>query len=249
MARLDTHRVQIEPEFNQIVVTVGGQLVSSLVGDSPPFDNADYIFPAYRLVGELKCIEEDKLADPRMQEKFRRLWIKWRQQSLVSGAVPRVINLRSLPQLCQAEMYEVMAKPIRRRLQKANKQIRETKAALGLNDYRGVLFIANDGNLMFPPAAMIHAIQLSLHRDFREIRHFVFFTANLYLAARGINKPILCWISFDMDNNRSGPAETLYTDLYHRWVARHEDLTGIPAVKQELRDEDMEGFWFADFLR
>lgn len=151
--------------------------------------------------------------------------------------------------MCQAEMYETMGRPIKRRVQKANKQIRETKTALGVPEYRGVLFIANDGNFMFPPAAMIHSIQLSLQRDFREIRHFVFFTANMYLAIRGIARPVSCWISFDMDSETSSPAETLYADLYERWTRRHEEITGIRADTAELRDEDMEGFWFANYLR
>ena len=146
-------------------------------------------------------------------------------------------------------MYQVTGKSIRRRIQKANKQIRETKTALGLADYRGVLFIANDGNFMFPPAATNHAVQLSLQRDFREIRHFVFFTANMYLAMKGTDRPVLCWISFDMDNDKSSAAERLYEDLHIRWIRRHSEVTGIPAEIAELSDADMEGFWFGNYFR
>lgn len=242
-------RVVVEPEFDAIVAAAGGHLVRSLIDKSPPFDNADYVFHDHKLVAELKCVQEDKADDASTRAKFRRLWIKWRQRRLVSGSVPSSFNSRSLPAACQADMYDVMGKPIKRRIQKANKQIRETKVALGLSDYRGVLFIANDGNFMFPPAAMIHSIQLSLHRDFREIRHFIFFTANMYLAVRGIGRPVLCWISFDMDNDKSSPAEALYDQLYQHWIRRHEEITGIRADPAELRDEDMEGFWFANYIR
>jgi hypothetical protein len=242
-------KVQIEREFDSIVAASGGEIVRLSVGTSPAFDNADYIFHEYKLVAELKCLERDRLTDPAMQVKFRRLWINWRQRGLTSGPVPRTINSRSLPPICQREMYQVTGKPIRRRVQKANKQIRDTKAALRLQDYRGVLFIANDGNFMFPPAATIHALQLSLQRDFREIRHFVFFTANMYLAMKGKDRPVLCWISFDMDNDKSSPAEQLYEDLHVRWTRRHSEVTGIPAEIAELSDADMEGFWFGNYLR
>lgn len=242
-------RIEIEPEFDEIVTATGGQIVRSTIGKSPPFDNADYVFHEYKLIAELKCLERDKADDPTTQSKFRRLWIKWRQRGLVSGSTPRIINSRSLPAVCQTDMYEVMGKPIKRRIQKANKQIRDTKTALGLSDYRGVLFIANDGNFMFPPAAMIHAIQLSLQRSFREIRHFIFFTANMYLAVKGINRPVLCWVSFNMDNDKTSPAEALYSRLHEHWIRRHEEITGIRADPTELRDEDMEGFWFANHLR
>jgi hypothetical protein len=177
------------------------------------------------------------------------LWIRWRQRGFVAGQTPSAINSRALSPVCQAEIYEVMGKPIKCRIQKANKQIRNTKIALGLPHYRGVLFFANDGNFMFPPAAMIHSIQLSLHRDFREIRHFVFFTANMYLAVKGINRPVLCWISFDMDNDKSGPAEALYSDLHEHWRRRHSEITGCRADIAELRDENMEAFWFGQYAR
>lgn len=242
-------KIEIEREFDGIVAASGGEIVRSSIGRSPSFDNADYVFHDYKLVAELKCLERDNLNEPATQVKFRRLWINWRQRGLTSGPVPRTINSRFLPEICQTEMYRVTGRPIRRRIQKANKQIRDTKAALGLPDYRGVLFIANDGNFMFPPAATIHAVQLSLQRDFREIRHFVFFTANMYLAMKGKDRPVLCWISFDMDNNKSGPAEQLYEDLHTRWMRRHCEVTGIPVEVAELSDADMEGFWFGNYLR
>lgn len=241
-------RVLIEREFDFIVSAVGGHLVRDIVGKSPPFDNADYIFHDHRLVAKLKCLEENKADDVGTQKKFRRLWIAWRQRELVSGPIPRRYNTRDLPEICQTEFLAVMAKPIRRRVQKANKQVRETKIALGLSDYKGILFIVNDGNFMFPPAATIHAVQLALQRDFREIRHFVFFTANMYAAVKGVKQPVLCWISFDMDNNKTGPAETLYDELRARWVRRHAEITGIPAVESELTDDQMEGFWFANYI-
>jgi hypothetical protein len=242
-------KVDVESVFDEVVQIAGGSLVRADVGNSPTFDNADYIFPDYKLIAELKCLTKDKASDPSTYAKFRRLWIKWRQEGLVKGRTPPSINSRALPSRCQSEMYDVLGKPIRRRIQKANKQIRETKAALRLGDYRGVLFIVNDGNFMFPPAATIHAVQLALDRDFREIRHFVFFTANMYLAVRGIDRPILSWISFDMDNDKCGPAEALYERLHQHWTHRHEEITGVRADVTELKDSDMEGFWFGEYLR
>jgi hypothetical protein len=239
--------MHIEQEFDRIVIESGGEVLSKRVGHSPSFGNADYIFENYKLIAELKCIRENKLNDPASQAKFRRLWISWRQRGFVTGAVPASFNSRDLPTQCQGELYRVMAKPINARIQKANKQIRETKRALNLGDYTGVLFIANDGNFMFPPAATIHAIQLALHKHFREIRHFVFFTANMYLSIKGNDKPVLCWISFDMDNDKTKPAEELYENLYRRWIKRHAEITGIPAETAQLKDEDMGAFWFGNY--
>lgn len=215
-----------------------------MVGQSPEFDNADYIFREQKIVAELKCLREDKACDASTRSRLRRLWIRWRQNRVVKGPVPPRIDTRELPASCQTEMYRELGKPIKRRIQKANKQIRETKLALGLSDYRGVLFIANDGNFLFGPAAMIHCIQLALQREFREIRNFVFFTANMHSVMKGIDRPVLFWIPFDMRSDAAIP-ESFFRNLHERWAARHSEVTGLRADTTDM--EDMEAFWFSEY--
>jgi len=134
---------------------------------------------------------------------------------------------------------------VKRRVQKANKQIRETKVALNLPDYRGVLFIANDGNFLFSPAGMIHCIQMALRREFREVRNFVFFTANMRSTMKGMNRPVLFWIPFEMQGDTAIP-ETFFRTLYEKWVSRHSEVTGLHARETEI--EDMEAFWHARYV-
>src|SRR5689334_13066650 len=104
-------RIEIEPEFDKLVREAGGELVSELIGRSPAFDNADYLFREHRIVAELKCLREDKQGDPSTQSRLRRLWIRWRQKGIVRGAVPPRIDTRQLPPNCQTEVYRELGKP------------------------------------------------------------------------------------------------------------------------------------------
>jgi hypothetical protein len=192
-----TPRIDIEDTFDSIIPTCGGKRVRDLVGASPSFDNADYVFREHKIVAELKCLEVDKSRDPATARKLSRLWINWRQRGLVTGKTPPHIYSDQLPDTCQQEMFMALGKPIRRAIEKANRQIRETKAALGLTDYAGLLFIANDGNFLFRPPALIHYVQSVLRSGFfREIRNFVLFTVNMYSTMKGFAEPGLFWIHF-----------------------------------------------------
>jgi hypothetical protein len=236
--------VDIESAFDSIIGSCGGIRVDNIVGPSPPFRNADYLFHEHRVVAELKCLEEDKTHDPNLAEKLGRIWIKWRQKGFVSGKTPSRIDWRTLPKNCQMDMYKIVGKPIQKKIQKANIQIRETKAALNLGDYTGLLLIANDGNFAMSPAAVIHCIQSNLAKDFREIHNFVFFTANMTSRMAGTPIPVLFWIPFSMSDEHK-LSEDFMNNLYRAWVLRHEELTGIPNVQSDQMD--MEAFWNANY--
>lgn len=56
-------RMEIAREFDALVKATGGKIIAEIVGKSPRFDNADYIFPEEKIVAELKCLREDKSGD------------------------------------------------------------------------------------------------------------------------------------------------------------------------------------------
>ena len=63
--------IDIEKEFDNFVPEVGGQRVDELIGKSPNFDNADYVFDDDKIVAELKCLQENKLNDANLNKKIR----------------------------------------------------------------------------------------------------------------------------------------------------------------------------------
>ncbi len=234
------HRqVDIEEAFGTIVRKCNGQLVSDIVGQSPPFANADYVFYHDKTVAELKCLEEDKSDDPATKQRLGNLWIKWREKGFVSGPNPPVIDSRTLPPLCQNEMCRVMGEPIKRCIQKANAQIRATKSALDLRDYSGLLLLANNGNLIFEMPVMIHLIYLTIKDHFHEIDNIAFFSGNMVSFVAGVQRPARFWIGLQRDD--TVPLNQLTARLSREWVIHYDSITGVRSEPSEIGDMEFFG--------
>lgn len=63
-------RVKVEPVFDAAVTAAGGLVVRNGLGGSPSFENADYLFRAEQVVGELKCLTQETGADPAVHTKL-----------------------------------------------------------------------------------------------------------------------------------------------------------------------------------
>src|SRR5204863_2121803 len=98
---------------------------------SPSFRNDDYIFRRENIVAELKCLVDGKAKDPRQHRKSALLL----ERHMKRGGTPyfsgrRLMQSKNCSPACQRELSETIARPIRKRIRKANQQIRETKARL-----------------------------------------------------------------------------------------------------------------------
>lgn len=235
-------RIDIEPEFHQVVRDFGGVVVEDLLGTSLAFQNADYVFHSEKVVAELKCITEDNAFRDENLLKAQHLVTAWHAKGKYASPILDLRDWSNMPTDLQTELYRVFTRNIKKRVAKANRQVRETKSELRLHDYKGLLIIANDGLVSLPPAAFIHAIQLVLQRDFSEIRHFVFLTANVFAQAREVPLPSLFWISFDMQDGPSIDASFLER-LGRHWRYHCAKRTGADFFESGMTD--IEGFWNA----
>ena len=59
-----------------------------------------------------------------------------------------IIPLEKLNPICQREWLHILQAPVERIVRKANRQIRTKKQTLQLPNTKGLLLIANDGNLL-----------------------------------------------------------------------------------------------------
>src|SRR6266567_2712992 len=139
--------LHIESSFNEFVKEFNGELVSELLPDNPPFKNADYLFRNDNVIAELKCLQKDILEEPDIKAKVNALYDVWVHKGLVRPAWGTFeVNVANLPLECQREVYGLIKKPIKRTIEKANKQIKSTKEHLNLPNAAGLLLLANDGN-------------------------------------------------------------------------------------------------------
>ena len=174
------------------------------------------------------------------QSKVNELVNHWHNEGKIKTNSIDESNWRELPKELQTRIYEITTKSIKKRIRKANVQIRETKQELRLDEYSGLMILANDGVGSLPPAAFIYATQHALVRDFSEIKYFIYLTANLFTQLRGAPMPTLFWIGFDM---QKGPKmdEKFIDRLGRDWRSLVCRKTGIPGFVQELHD--VESFW------
>ena len=238
-------RIDIEREFNSVVRDCGGVVVQENLPYSPTFPNADYVFHSEKIVAELKCLTEDNVYSEENLEKGRHILEMCHSKGIIDSPTLDLDSWKRLPVDAQTKLYEIFTRNLKRRIAKANRQIRETKRELHLTDYNGLLFLANDGVVSLPPAAFIHATQMTLRNHFHEIRHFVFFTSNVFTALRGVSVPVLFWIYFHMEDGK--PIDKEFTERLGRAWSRHcSTITSIPTVEGEL--QDIEGFWSAKHI-
>lgn len=129
-----------EPHWNDFVQSVGGELVHPLI-KRQGVKNADYLFPANKVVAELKIFETEFA---HTAESMAR----------VGDAIARNPGIDPDDPLkpLRGELLNIMRMPLQRIIKKANRQIKETKHELNLTGWDGLLIVVNDEFRGAPPA-------------------------------------------------------------------------------------------------
>lgn len=235
-------RIDVTSEMDKFVKSFGGRVGLELFGPNPDFRNADYVFPKENVIAELKCLTEDKSEDDDLQNKLEELF----QSAITRGFVPdpgpgrHVLETKGTPVEFQREVYALIARSLKRRVAKANKQIKQTKARLNLPNAKGLLLLCNDGNLQLEPAPWVHAVKVALGNDFSSISSVVLFTVNLLSTTPKMGQHANLWIS----GERPG-IEPVSEDFSHRlgeaWARHVGQLHNMPVTwKQKLDAKDLE---------
>jgi len=75
---------------------------------------------------------------------------RWLQDGdMTLEALRQVKTLGDLPPKCYRDAEKLYTRPIRTHLEKANQQIKTTKEAQQLEDYKGLIILVSDGNYYF----------------------------------------------------------------------------------------------------
>jgi hypothetical protein len=223
--------MDVEKEFQICVDLVGGIQVTSLVGKSPSFDNADFLFPQYKVVSELKCFEEDKIVDQKIVEKASQIYFQYFSE----GKVPehakgqrRITTTDEFPDNLKKELIDLYMKPIHRVIKKANKQLRETKENLKIHDDSGLLILVNNGHSALTPDLARYILGDTFRRySFSSIDAVLYFTTNPLSEHPSFPEQFLVWLPISLGSEKVWPAE-LIKRLEKAWFNRLADITGEP---------------------
>jgi len=235
-------RIDVDFEMGRYVKAFGGQLGLDLFGHSPDFANADYVFARDNVIAELKCLTDDKSEDEDLQKKLEELFEsairKGHMQDPGPGQV--LMETKGTPLAFQRQVYQVISKSLKRRLAKANKQIKQTKARLNRPDALGLVLLCNDGNFRLEPAQWVHAVRVALGNDFSSINSVVQFTVNMLSTTPMMGQHANLWMS----GQRPG-IKPVSEDFLHRlgegWARHVGQLHNMPVTwNQALDVKDIE---------
>ncbi|WP_226468593.1 hypothetical protein [Luteimonas panaciterrae] len=213
----------IESTFDCFVLSVGGVRMSSLVGQSPPFANADYLFPVDQVIVELKELTTDWPRLPEFQQRISNLWLRCLLAGRISDA--HLEKKLPLPMDVHRDFMHLLRKPLKRILEKANKQIKETRHHLGFKDHQGVVMLVADGLLTVAPQYLIGLLAEILLHDYSGIDCLVILTVNEYVDIPGDDFARLLWVPTYADSAPE-PLVGFIDNLGRQWFSRLQELSG-----------------------
>lgn len=136
-----------EPNWQEFVLGLGGgELVAPLIARQG-IKNADFLFRQARVVAELKVLETEFLDTESVRQKVVDAFNRY------AGVGPEE---QGSP--LRRELLGIFKAPLQRIVNKANRQIKETKQELGLVGWRGIIIIVNDGFRGLPPGFVMGLI-------------------------------------------------------------------------------------------
>lgn len=244
-----TRVLDIRTEFSKCVRALGGELLDERQ-DNEGGEIADYWFPQYETIGELKNLEKDPTADPELAIRFQQMVERWIREHKIPDIDSRTVrlNLKDLPIECAREFLSVLKDKLEAAvLSKANRQIKRTKARLKKPHAKGLLLLANDGNLVWKPDMFSYLVGRILKTQFTSIHSVTYFSPIHAVSAPDVPAPSFFWIDGVIPGREPAP-EGLRRALNAAWTAHHSTLMGTLArIYEASRDlEKFEQIHFVD---
>lgn len=184
-----------EPTFDVFVQKVGGYRIDAL-HDDLDFPNADYVFPADKVIIELKILETEVHNTAQFAEKMnivhRRLHAKHGKTPLPLDPIVEADYLKAFIDLFRA--------PLARIAKKTNTQVKSTKQHLNYSDHKGVLLLVNDRLKELPPRFMLGTLGRILNGSCSSIRAVIYLT-NHYVLTLGDDYGRILWVPLYADSD------------------------------------------------
>jgi hypothetical protein len=216
-----------EPHWNAFAQTAGGELIAPLI-KRQGVQNADYLFRHARVIAELKVLETEFAHSKGMLTKVDALIAKYPGVDPDDPTAP-----------LRRELLEELKKPLQRIVNKANRQIKETKAELGLPDYRGVLICVNDNFRGVPPGLVRGLIGHILAGTIYKSTTAVIYQTNHYVELVELPYAALLWAPMYSDEAGADLVDFV-NDLGRKWRVYSESLEGPYDFSEERPDMRLE---------
>jgi hypothetical protein len=233
--------IEVEATFNEFVEDFGGELISKhFEGKGKRPNNADYFFRDRTIVAELKCLEKNYFNDRKVGDKLNVMINRWAKEGLLCPEHIKSGRFQTddLPRQCAVEVFKVFSAPTKEAVEKANKQIKETKKYFGLPDAKGLLILANDGNYSINPKLMMQILGNLLLSRYTSIDSFLFFTPNMRAYALQIDRQFNVWISGPTRPSSNAVESEFLHEIQQGWVSFLERKFGQVVTQFHVENHD-----------
>ena len=232
----------VEQIFDQFVLEIKGELGSNLITNTEKQLNADYVFKNPQVIAELKCLQKNlfSLEDERLKTLVEK-WIKQGKYDNVTLANLYISG--QLPKEYKLEMILLARKTIDGIINKANKQIKETKRILNMPNAKGLLLLCNDGNYFLKNEHLLSLVCNVMEHKYMEseIDGLVYFTVNQ--VSRSVEDELdhMLWIPAYRNEG-----DIVLSDFVNQMGAYfgnefYTKLTGIPPTNKFITDNIDDG--------
>jgi hypothetical protein len=215
-----------EPHWNEFVITAGGELVAPRIKQEG-IKNADYMFQAAQVIAELKILETEFAHTKETLEKVDALAAKY------PGVHP---DDQTKP--LRRELLLLLRKPLQRIINKANHQIKETKRALGLDAWKGIIICVNDGFRGVPPSIAIGLLAHILSKTSYTNTDALIYQTNHYIEISDSPYANLLWAPM-YSNRADHDLVEFVNDLGRKWRAYSQAKIGPFDVSEERDSIDL----------
>lgn len=221
-----------EAIFREFVKDFGGELLSE--GEAK---SADFYFPDANMVTELKTLENEALMEhAAIVQKLADSWMR-RRLLFAYGRV--MISLPKLHPICQREWLAELQPPVENIVRKANRQIRSSKQSMNHTDSKGLLLIANEGNLLHTSpvdymtlvGGVLSKKDQSGERRFPHIDGVVYFSRRI----RSRDEGFPFWVSGYVRPGGDPALSAFQERLQRGWFAYISKITGLPVGEFEVK--------------
>lgn len=178
-----------EAHIDRFIASIGGERLDVRFPNAS-FQNADYIFPDKKILIELKVLETEFGATDEFKAKADGL-IEDIARNFGFGPIVR--GEKGPSQFYAKAKRNLFRAPLGRIVKKANRQLRESKAALSDDGYRGLLWVVNDNFRAVGTELAIHLLCSTLGRQNSNVDGLIYVT-NHYVDIPGDDYARLVWV-------------------------------------------------------
>lgn len=180
-----------ESVFDGAVKSFGGMRTTDYLGENLAHRNADWVFPKRRAIVEHKELTASFTDAPTFKDAAVELGLRYAStgRANIFGVPNSEENWLSYGR----EYAQLFRKPLRRVLESANRQLRETRTKLGWSTGSNVLVLSNRSLVQITPLAICVVIE-GILTDLPSEIHGVAYVTNHYVDIPGSELANVVWL-------------------------------------------------------